>query len=247
MSVVLYSMKISHPAQVVCRTLDLKRVDYRRVDISPGYQRIVLPLAGFTAGTVPALKLDGRRVQGSRAIVRAIDERWPEPPLFPAEPALRAAADEAERWGEEQLQPIPRRLLRYGLATNRAFRVWWAAVNGIPAPKLSATAFFPACVWYQRTLESDGRRATEAGVRADLAALPALLAHADSLLADGTLSLDPANAAALQVLASVNLLGQMADLTEVVSAHACARRARELFPEYRGHFPSFLDPGWLSS
>ena len=37
--------------------------------------------AGFQGGTVPALKLDGRRVQGSLA--RALDELIPERPLFP--------------------------------------------------------------------------------------------------------------------------------------------------------------------
>jgi glutathione S-transferase len=245
MTVVLYWMSISHPSQVVRKMLDLKGVEYELVDVVPLNQRIHLRLAGFSGGTVPALKLDGQRIQGSRQIARALDERWPQPPLFPADPALRARVEEAERWGEEQLQPIPRRLFRYGVARSPELRQWIARAQRLPIPALTAQAIRPAVEWYVRTVEADGRRATEAGVRADLAALPALLDHVDRLMADGTLTLDPPNAAALQIMASVNLMGRFADLAELVASHACAEPARELFPRYRAELPPFLDPEWL--
>jgi glutathione S-transferase len=239
-------MSISHPSQVARKMLDLKCVEYKLVDVAPLNQRIHLRLAGFSGGTVPGLKLDGRRIQGSRQIARALDERWPEPPLFPTDPALRARVEEAERWGEEQLQPIPRRLFRYGIARNPQLRLQVAAAqrSRIPA-QLTAQAIRPAVEWYVRTIEADGRRATRAGVKADLEALPALLDHADRLLADGTLTLDPPNAATLQILSTVNVLGRFADLAELVGSHACAEPARELFPHYRTGLPPFLDPEWL--
>jgi glutathione S-transferase len=112
-------MSISHPSQVARKMLELKGVEYERVDVVPFNQRVQLRLAGFRGGTVPALKLDGRRVQGSREIARALEERWPEPPLYPTDPGLRARVEEAERWGEEQLQPVPRRLFRFGIAHGR--------------------------------------------------------------------------------------------------------------------------------
>src|SRR5581483_8236655 len=105
MAVVLYWMSISHPSQVARKMLDLKGVEYDVVDVLPMNQRIHLRLAGFRGGTVPAIKIDGRRIQGTRAIARALDDRWPEPPLLPADPTLRARVEEAERWGDEQLQP----------------------------------------------------------------------------------------------------------------------------------------------
>lgn len=245
MAVVLYWMSISHPSQVARKMLDLKRIEYELVNVVPLNQRIHLRLAGFRGGTVPALKLDGQRIQTSRLIARALDERWPEPPLFPADPDQRARVEEAERWGEEQLQPIPRRLFRYGAAHNADLRQGIVRAQRLPMPGLAAQALRPAVEWYARTVEPDGRRATEAGVRADLAALPALLDHADRLLADGTLTLDPPNAATLQILVSVNLMGRFADLAGLVAAHACAAPARELFPHYRAELPSFLDPAWL--
>ena len=245
MTVVLYWMSISHPSQVARKMLDLKGVEYELVDVVPLSQRIHLRLAGFRGGTVPGLKLDGQRLQGSRQIARALDERWPQPPLFPADPGLRARVEEVERWGEEQLQPIPRRLFRYGVARNPELRNWVVRGQRLPIPGLTAQAIRPAVEWYVRTVEADGRRATEAGVRADLAALPALLDHVDRLLDDGTLTLDPPNAATLQIMATVNLLGQFADLSELVASHACAEPARELFPDYRTELPPFLDPSWL--
>jgi glutathione S-transferase len=132
MTVVLYWMSISHPSQAARKMLKLKGVEHELVDMIPLSQRIHLRLAGFSGGTVPALKLDGRRIQGTRRIARALDERWPSPPLFPADPAARARVEAAERWGEEQLQPIPRRLFRYGVARNPRLRRWVVRAQGLP-------------------------------------------------------------------------------------------------------------------
>jgi len=244
-TVILYWMSISHPSQVARKMLDLKGVEYELIDVVPLNQRIHLRLAGFPGGTVPGIKLDGQRIQGSRRIARALDERWPTPPLFPADPTLRVRVEEAERWGEEQLQPIPRRLFRYGVARNAQLRRWAVQSQRLPIPALTAQAIRLPLEWYLRTVEADGRRATEAGVRADIAAVPALLEHVDRLLADGTLTVDPPNAAALQIMASVNLMGQFADLAQLVASHACAEPARQLFPNYRAELPPFLDPAWL--
>lgn len=245
MSVVLYWQSISHPSQAARKMLDLKHVDYQVVDVLPLNQRVHLRLAGFRGGTVPALKLDGQKVQGTRQIARALDERWPEPPLFPADPEARARVERAERWGEEELQPVPRRLFRFASAQNRELRRRVARAAGMPAPDLVAMASAPTAAYYARTIEADGRRATEAGVRADLAALPAMLDRVDRLLADGTLTLDPPNAASLQILATVRLLDVFDDLHDHVAAHACAMPAGELFADYPARLPRVLDPEWL--
>lgn len=245
MSAVLYWMEISHPSRAARRMLDLKGLQYDVVDVRPMNQRLHLRLAGFRGGTVPALKLDHDKIQGSRAISRALDERWPEPPLFPADPEARARVEEAERWGEEELQPVPRRLFRYAVATYPELMRGLVRAQGYPAPGLVARALAPAVAHYARTVEADGRRATEAGVRADLAALPAMLDRADRMLADGTLTVDPPNAAALQVLITVRALEAFADLRDPVGAHACSRAAHELFPDYPAELQRFVEPAWL--
>lgn len=246
MAVVLYWIPVSHPSAAARRMLDLKGVQYDLVGVLPFNQRLHLRLAGFPGGTVPALNLDGRKIQGSRAIARAVDERWPEPRLFPTDPELRARVAEAERWGDQEFQPVPRRLFRYGVASNRGLRRWVVRAQRLPAPEVLAAAMQPLMRYYARTIEADGRSANEAGVRSDLAVLPAMLDRVDRLIGDGTLTLDPPNAATLQILITVRLLDGFEDLRELVRAHICAEPAHELFPDYRAKLPAFLDRSWLA-
>ena len=241
----LYWTAVSHPSQAVRKMLELKGVDYRLVSVLPLNQRLHLRLAGFRGGTVPALKVNGRRVQGSRRIARQLDELWPEPPLFPADPQLRARVEEAERWGEQQLQPVPRRIGRFGAVRETEVRRWGARAHNVPLPDLVALATGPVANYYARTVEADGRRVTEAAVRADLEALPALLGQTERLLDDGTLATDPPNAATLQVLSSVRLLDSFSDLQDHIGQSRCAQVARELFPDYPGPMPPFLPMEWL--
>jgi glutathione S-transferase len=245
MQVRLYWMTLSHPSQAVRRMLDLKGVAYDVVNVLPLNQRVHLRLVGFRGGTVPALKLDGRRLQGSREIARALDELWPEPPLYPRDPEARKRVQDAERWGEQQLQPIPRRIARYGAISSLELRRAVARGAQMPAADLLARVTVPAVRYYARTIEADGRRATEAGVRADLEALPAVLDHADKLLADGTLTTEPPNAATLQILSSICLLDALTEIDELIGERPSVTAARKLFPDYPSGLPRCLPPEWL--
>src|SRR3954469_12262048 len=139
-------MSASHPSQAARAMLELKRIDYDWVDLPPGSQPVALRFAGFRGRTVPALRLDGRRIQGSLAISRAVDERKPNPPLFPAD--RRAAVEEAEAWGERELQPLPRRFFRWAAAHRPDVRRWLAEASKMPAPGVVATAGIPVARWF---------------------------------------------------------------------------------------------------
>jgi glutathione S-transferase len=237
----LYWFPLSHPAQAARRALQLKGIEFESVNVLPGMQRIHLRLAGFRDGTVPAIKFDGRRVQGSLRIARALDELAPDPPLFPSDPELRAQVEEAERWGEQDLQPVPRRIIRWGIVHDMGLRRWLAAESGMPMPAVAARTSGAAARYYAHLAGAD-----EAAVRRDLAALPRLLDHADALLADGSLSTDPPNAAALQVLSSVRSLDAFTDLAAQVRSRPSAAAARELFPAFSADVPYFLPAEWLA-
>ncbi|HEY1593718.1 MAG TPA: glutathione S-transferase N-terminal domain-containing protein [Solirubrobacteraceae bacterium] len=239
MTAELYWFALSHPAQASRKALQLKGIEFESVNVMPGMQRVHLRLAGFHDGTVPAIKLDGRRVQGSIAIARALEQVTPDPPLFPREEKLRGRVEAAEAWGERELQPVPRRIIRWGIVNDMGLRRWLATESGLPAPALAARTGGPAARYYARAVG-----ANEAAVRRDLEQLPALLDRADELLADETLDLDRPNAATLQVLASVRALDGFADLADEVRDRPSAAAARELFPAFSADLPAFIPDGW---
>lgn len=227
--------------------VELKGVDHKLVSIAPLTQKVHLRAVGFRRGTVPAMKVDGKRVQGSTQIARALDRRWPEPALFPSDPELRARVEEAERWGERELQPLPRRIFRFAVANDPELRRRLMERQSLPAPGLVSRAAAPVVRYYARAPELDGRSSDEAGVRDSLAALPALLDHADELLADGTLTTDPPNAATLQILATVRVLGAFTDLRELLDGRPslAASRSIGLSPAELPTVPPFLPAEWL--
>ena len=116
----LYVIPGSHPSQAARLMLERKGIPYKRVDLIPVVSKGVLRARGFPGITVPALRIDGERVQGSREIARALDRIQPEPSLLPPDPDLRAEVEEAEAWGDEVFQPKPRRIVWWALKRNRA-------------------------------------------------------------------------------------------------------------------------------
>jgi glutathione S-transferase len=85
----LYAMPASHPSMAAALMLERKRIAHRTVWLPLPFTGATLRLLGFARRTVPALRLDGRRIQGSRQISAALEELRPEPPLFPRDPELR--------------------------------------------------------------------------------------------------------------------------------------------------------------
>jgi hypothetical protein len=116
---------------------------------------------------VPPDVRGGERVQGSREIARALDRVRPEPPLFPADPDESAEVEQAERWGDEVLQPVARRVLWNGMRRDRSsLRSYSAGARlGIPIGLAVRTAA-PIVALSARFDEP---------VREDLAALPGML------------------------------------------------------------------------
>jgi glutathione S-transferase len=226
----------SHSSAAGRLMLERKRIPYRRVDLPPAASRIVLRALGFPGVTVPAVRLDGARIQGTRTLSRALDALVPDPPLFPRDPERRRAVERAEAWGDDVLQPVPRRL------------IWWALrrdhdglgtflegpVLGLP-PKL-AVATAPPLAWAARRLN----RVSDDSMRADLQALPGLLDRADKLVDEGVLDADEPNAATFQVATSVRLLMCFDDFRVALGRRPVGRVATRVVPEYPGRVGSVL-------
>ena len=237
----LYGIALSHPVLGVHGMLERKTLSYRYIELLAGAHPLSLFALGFTRATVPALKLpDGRRVQGSLAIAKALERLVPTPSLYPSEPAARAAAQEAERWGEAVLQQVPRRLIRWGLRHRLDQRRWFADVaSPLPAPALMGILLTPvAPVFARRAGASDER------VQRELAELPGLLDKVDGLLDSGVIGGEELGAADFQIGSSVRMLMAMQDVGRLVAERPAASFARRVVPDYP-EVPAALPAQWL--
>jgi glutathione S-transferase len=241
-SVKLYGMSVSHPAQAARAMLDHKGIEYELVSVMPGSQPIVLRLAGFRGRTVPALKLDGRRIQGSLSISRALEELQPDPPLFPA--GRRDAVEEAEAWGECELQPLPRRFFRYGMAHVPELRRWFSAdVAKLPAPAVASALSVPTARYFAHL-----SRADHENTRAAVERLPEVLDHVDGLIAEGIIGqVGEPTAADFQIASSISVLSGFADLDDELEGRPGTELAARLFPRRTTRVPPFLPADWLTA
>ena len=241
MSVKLYGMSMSHPAHAARAMLKHKGIEHELVNVPVGAQPVALRLAGFRGRTVPALKIDGRRVQGSLHISRALEEMRPDPPLFPAD--RREAVEEAEAWGERELQPLPRRFFRWGVAHRPELRRWLVGnVAKMPAPGVVSTLSVPSARYFARL-----SRANDEYTREGVARLPELLDRVDELIADGTIGRpDEPTAADFQIASTIAVLRGFTDLRPVLEDRPGTELALRLFPRTASDTPPFLPEEWLT-
>jgi glutathione S-transferase len=237
----LFVLPASHPAATAELMLDLKGIPYKRTDLMPVISKGALRAAGFPRVTVPALKIEGEKIQGSTEISQALDRIHPDPPLFPADPAARAAVEEAERFGDEELQHPIRQILWWGIKRDKNVLRSYSegAKLGVPIG-LAIKTGGPLVALSARFNE-----ATDDKTRAALAALPDLLDRVDAYIAAGTIGNEQPNAADLQIATSIGLALTLDDLKPVIEPRPCGALARRIVPNYPGHMPPILPPAWI--
>jgi glutathione S-transferase len=245
----LYVIPGSHACRSAMLMLEHKQVPYRRVDIVTLLHPLVVRLHGFDAGgqtraaggrrtlalrlgdffgTVPALAANSDRISTNHAIARFLDERHPQPPLFPADPEQRAAVEEAERWANETLQMAAR-------------RIPGAAVVRDPAAfSRSAGDGRLGYLLYKRALT---RRlivprilrwvfATRTGAeRGLLSELPRMLDRIDAWIADGVLGGPQLYAADFMVAPSLALILYRPDVMPMFEDRPALELVDRLLPE----------------
>ncbi len=237
--ITLYMFTGSGPSLTAQLMLRHKGLEHSTVHMIVGPHAFSLLGRGFVTMAVPALKLEGRRVQGSRFIARALDELAPDPPLFPADPELRHEVVLAERWGEG-LQDLARRLVLCAARRDAA------AFHGVyrhpsalrrPAQHLSRPLV--------TRLASAAHRATDEAGEEDVAGLDEQLGRVDAWIADGVLDGPQLNAADFQIAPSVALLLAFADLAPIVDGRPAASLARRIAPGAFAPIDRVLPAAWL--
>lgn len=237
MSARLYVIPGSHPSMAARLMLDAKGVAYKRRDLVSPVHRTVLRVVGFPGITVPALKVDGTRVQGTGAIARWLDETQPGPPFVPEDPDLRARVEEAERWGDDDLQPAVRRVVWWAMLQDRTGGASFleGAKLGLPTSVLAKTSgpFVKAA--------ARANEVTDERARADLAGFPAALDRIDGYIADGTIGGEALNVADFQIATSVRLLMAFDDLRPAIESRPAGKHALRVVPDFPGKVPPVLD------
>ncbi|MGI8802212.1 MAG: glutathione S-transferase family protein [Solirubrobacteraceae bacterium] len=219
-----------------------KGVDHQLVKLMPAAHAFVLLGLGFPTMGVPAVKFQGRRVQGTRAISAFLDEIVPERPLFPADPAARRAVRDAERWGEEFANSL-RRVFYCGARRDRkAFASVMTAERGLPMRivlRMSSRLIV--------RLATGMHRATDYAAREDLELLPERLDQIDRWIGEGVLNGPELNAADFQIAPNVSALLLCEDIAPFVAGRPAAALARRVAPDYVGHLDAVLPTEWLTA
>ena len=139
---VLWQFRFSHYNEKARWALDWKRIAHVRRSLLPGLH---IPRVLWMTGqkSVPVLVLDGRTIADSTSIIAALEEREPEPPLYPRDAAERRRALELEDWFDEELGPHIRRWAFHELLPQTDWAAAAMTVRFAPATQRLYRALFP--------------------------------------------------------------------------------------------------------
>jgi len=147
-------------------TLDLKRIPHVRRSLLPGpHAPAVFRRTRQTA--TPVLALDGRWIAGSAAIVAALDERFPDPPLRPDGADARTEARAIESRFDDDFVPRMRRAALSALMTDPDYMCGLFGEGAGPVAGRIFRAVFPVSrLLIAKGNGIDGPAAIEDGTRA---------------------------------------------------------------------------------
>jgi glutathione S-transferase len=141
---VLWHIKVSNFNEKARWAVDYKRIPHRRCAPLPlGHAFVALALTRRVA-TFPVLQLDGRAIGDSTRIIAALEQHFPDPPLYPPDPAAGQRALELEEFFDKNLGPDVRRVAFWELL--RDSELMRSRVGEITTPRQGRViaAAFPA-------------------------------------------------------------------------------------------------------
>jgi glutathione S-transferase len=108
---ILWHLEISHFNEKARWALDYKGIVHERRSVFPGMQPARARILRGGTSTLPVIDIDGTRIGDSTRIIEELERRWPDPPLYPADPAERQRALEIEDFFDEHCAHELRRVM----------------------------------------------------------------------------------------------------------------------------------------
>lgn len=234
----LYVIPASPPCLAVAAAFRLKGVPFKVTELPPVLHG-VHQKARFGDSHVPSARIGRQRISGSTHIMRRLDAIRPDPPLY-----AREGVDEAERWADEELQAVGRRLIWWALSHRPEAMPSLLRDSRLPMPApvaaIAGRAVAPIAV------RRNGSR--DAAVQADLETLsPLTLARVERWIELGVVGTEEPTAADLQIAAVIGMLLAIEDVATLIAPHErVIALSRRWFPDYPGHVPAGVFPAaWL--
>jgi glutathione S-transferase len=148
---------------------------------------------------------------------------------------------EAERWGDEVFQSVPRRIIDVAFLRAPAAMESYAADAKLPLP---VGLLRPALPLTAR-LMARWNKASDENARADVRALPGQLDRIEDWIAEGVLGQERPNAADLQIGSTIRLLQTIADVRPLIAGRSAAQLTG-YFPPMAGEIEAGVLPAeWL--
>jgi glutathione S-transferase len=117
----LYQFELSQYSEKVRLILDYKQLEYRKIEVTPGFGQIEL-FQKSGSRQVPVLKDGSTYIADSTEIALYLERKYPDRPILPQDSAARGQCLIIEEWADESIGLKGRKALIGALNQNRNFR-----------------------------------------------------------------------------------------------------------------------------
>jgi glutathione S-transferase len=125
----LYQFPISHYCEKIRWALDYKNLDYRVVNLLPGFHTSTAKKLTKRT-TLPILTHDETTIRNSSDIINYLDETFPQHLLTPVDAGNKQDALDWERFADKEIGPCVRRVCYHTLLEHPALVIPFFTVNG---------------------------------------------------------------------------------------------------------------------
>lgn len=241
----LWHIPLSHFNEKVRWALDYKRIAHQRRVLGPNYLFRAWRATG--QGALPILWLDGRAIHDSTRIIAALEQSYPEPALYPKDPAARERALAIEDDLDETLGPSIRAAIVTPLFRHDPDVALRVLTTGMPEQAYKAirplTRIFPAFYRMRHKISEARLEADRATVAAALDRIEQQRAGRAYLVGDAFSVADLTAAALLgpalqapeiQYPLQVALPDYLQEYRAIVLRHPAAQWALGVYARHRG-------------